>query len=44
MLIQHFMQHYQLMVGSLLTWRQIPSWLQRDQGHLPEWVIRGTPQ
>ena len=44
MLIQHFMQHYQLMVGSLLTWRQIPSWLQRDQAGLPDWVIRGTPQ
>jgi hypothetical protein len=44
MLIQHFIQHYQLMVGSLLTWRQIPSWLQKDKADLPDWVVRGTSQ
>lgn len=41
MLVQHFMQHYQMIVGSLLTWRQIPDWL--DSAHLPPWVMNGTP-
>ena len=38
-LLQHFKQHYQTAVGSLLTWRQIPDWL--DQKNLPDWVISG---
>lgn len=38
-LAQHFMQHYVTIVGSLLTWRQIPDWL--DSAALPEWVITG---
>lgn len=38
-LVQHFRQHYQTIVGSLLTWRQIPDWL--DASALPEWVITG---
>jgi hypothetical protein len=38
-LAQHFMQHYLTMVGSLLTWRQIPDWL--DSRALPEWVLTG---
>ncbi|HEY6249474.1 MAG TPA: hypothetical protein VI685_05910, partial [Candidatus Angelobacter sp.] len=38
-LLQHFKQHYQTIVGSLLTWRQIPDWL--DQKNLPAWVISG---
>ena len=38
-LVQHFIQHYQTMVGSLLTWRQIPNWL--DSAALPEWVVTG---
>jgi hypothetical protein len=38
-LIQHFMQHYQTIVGSLRTWRQIPNWL--DSAALPEWVVTG---
>lgn len=38
-LLQHFKQHYQTVVGSLLTWRQIPDWL--DQKNLPNWVISG---
>jgi hypothetical protein len=38
-LLQHFMQHYKTIVGSLLTWRQIPDWLDREA--LPEWVITG---
>lgn len=41
MLVQHFMQHYQMVIGSLLTWRQIPDWL--DSRNLPSWVIHGTP-
>lgn len=38
-LAQHFIQHYVTIVGSLLTWRQIPDWLDPDA--LPEWVISG---
>jgi hypothetical protein len=38
-LLQHFMQHYQTIVGSLLTWRQIADWL--DPASLPAWVVSG---
>lgn len=38
-LVQHFMQHYQMLVGSLLTWRQIPNWL--DMASLPKHVTSG---
>lgn len=38
-LAQHFTQHYVTIVGSLLTWRQIPDWL--DSAALPEWVVKG---
>jgi hypothetical protein len=38
-LVKHFMQHYTTVVGSLLTWRQIPDWL--DSASLPEWVVTG---
>ena len=38
-LMQHFMQHYQTIVGSLLTWRQIADWL--DPTSLPDWVVSG---
>jgi hypothetical protein len=38
-LAQHFTQHYTTIVGSLLTWRQIPNWL--DAGALPDWIITG---
>jgi hypothetical protein len=38
-LVQHFMQHYQMIVGSLLTWRHIPDWL--DAAMLPSWVVTG---
>jgi hypothetical protein len=38
-LVQHFMQHYQMIVGSLLTWRQVPDWLDNDA--LPRWVVKG---
>lgn len=39
LLAQHFTQHYATIVGSLLTWRQIPDWL--DSAALPEWVVTG---
>ena len=38
-LLQHFKQHYETIVGSLLTWRQIQNWL--DSSALPEWVVTG---
>jgi hypothetical protein len=38
-LAQHFIQHYATIVGSLLTWRQIPDWL--DSAMLPQWVVTG---
>ncbi|HEV7892442.1 MAG TPA: hypothetical protein VGP08_17490 [Pyrinomonadaceae bacterium] len=38
-LAQHFSQHYATLVGSLLTWRQIPDWL--DTAALPAWVVTG---
>jgi hypothetical protein len=39
-LVQHFMQHYQLATSSLLTWRQVPSWL--DRASLPPGLIEGV--
>lgn len=39
-LLLHFQQHYQTVVGSLLTWRLVPDWL--DQNNLPPWVISGV--
>jgi hypothetical protein len=39
-LVKHFMQHYQTIVGTLQTWRQIPDWL--DSAALPKWVITGV--
>lgn len=39
LLAQHFIQHYATIVGSLLTWRQIPDWL--DSAALPAWVVNG---
>ena len=40
MLITHFMEHYQLIVGALMTWRHVQSWL--DPAHIPEAVREGT--
>jgi hypothetical protein len=37
--VRHFLQHYQTIVGSLLTWRSIADWC--DEAALPEWVRRG---
>lgn len=39
MLVQHYMQHYQMILSSLLTWRFIPDWL--DTANLPAWIING---
>jgi hypothetical protein len=39
MLVQHYMEHYRMVVGSLLTWRQIPDWL--DRSAIPEWANTG---
>ncbi len=39
-LLQHFIQHYNTIAGSVLTWRQIPDWLDREA--LPEWVKEGV--
>lgn len=39
-LVVHFMQHYNVITGSLLTWRQIPDWL--DRAALPAWVTTGS--
>lgn len=38
-LVQHFMQHYQMLTGALLTWRRIPNWL--DLEALPKLIITG---
>lgn len=38
-LLQHFLQHYETVSGSLFTWRQIGDWL--DRSTLPEWVVTG---
>lgn len=36
---QHFLQHYQAIIGSLFTWRQIGNWLEPES--LPDWVVSG---
>jgi hypothetical protein len=38
-LVKHFMQHYQTMLGSLTTWRQVRDWL--DSVAVPEWIVAG---
>jgi hypothetical protein len=38
-LLQHFTQHYETVIGSLMTWRQIRDW--RDARSLPAWVVSG---
>ena len=39
LLLVHFLQHYNAILGSLQTWRQIPDWL--DETTLPPWVVSG---
>ena len=38
-LVIHFQQHYQTLVSSLQTWRQIPDWL-AGEDRLPPWAVR----
>lgn len=40
MMIRHYIQHYEMIIASLLTWRQIPDWCASDE--IPEWVKTGT--
>jgi hypothetical protein len=40
MLLTHFMEHYEMISGALLTWRHVQSWLNRSD--LPEGVKEGT--
>jgi hypothetical protein len=42
-LVQHFQQHYQTLVGSVQTWRQIPDWLAPEE-ELPSWVVTGRSE
>lgn len=42
MLLQHYRQNHELVGGSLLTFRQIPDWL--DEDRLPRWVVSGVPE
>lgn len=39
MLLQHFQQHYDLISGSLVTWRSVSDWL--DRSAIPDWVLQG---
>jgi len=39
-LFLHFQQHYQTIVGSLQTWRQIRDWTVKED-KLPAWVVSG---
>jgi hypothetical protein len=39
MLVEHFQQHYQMITGALLTWRQVLDW--RDGSTIPEWIKLG---
>ena len=38
-LLQHFMQHYQAIIGSLATWRRVRDWC--DAAALPSWISTG---
>jgi hypothetical protein len=39
MLLTHYMEHYRLVVGALMTWRRVQNWLKRDD--MPEGIIKG---
>jgi hypothetical protein len=39
-LVHHFRQNYQMIVGSLLTWRSVPDWL--DGAALPRGIVTGV--
>jgi hypothetical protein len=40
MLVTHFMQHYQMLTGALMTWRHVFNWLESER--IPEWVRLGN--
>ncbi len=40
MLLTHFMEHYYLISGALVTWRKVQNWL--DSADIPESVREGT--
>jgi hypothetical protein len=40
MLVQHFMQHYEMLINSLLVWRTVPDWT--DTEHLPDYCRTGV--
>lgn len=40
MLLTHFMEHYYLISGALMTWRKVQDWL--DPAEIPEAVREGT--
>jgi hypothetical protein len=40
MLVQHFMQHYEMLINSLLVWRTVPDWTDTDR--LPEYCRTGV--
>ncbi|MGH9723410.1 MAG: hypothetical protein ACRD8O_24640 [Bryobacteraceae bacterium] len=39
-LIQHFLQHYEVLTGALLTWRSVADWL--NASTVPQWMQRGV--
>jgi hypothetical protein len=39
MLLTHYMEHYRLVVGALMTWRRVQNWFERDE--IPESIIKG---
>lgn len=39
MLVQHFMQHYAMLINSLLVWRLVPDWTEADK--LPDFCTQG---
>ena len=40
MLVQHFMQHYEMLIDSLLVWRTVPDWT--DHERLPDYCRPGS--
>ena len=40
MLVQHFMQHYEMLINSLLVWRTVPDWT--DHERLPDYCRSGA--
>jgi hypothetical protein len=40
MLVQHFMQHYEMLINSLLVWRTVANWTDHDR--LPDYCRQGA--